>query len=194
MKKPDLLSTLLTAACLTVQLSLVSCASKGTSSAAAGAGSTTRSDYPFDANGNYRPEFLAANGGGNVVDLTKDNPASEFKSTATDDGWVAGSSSKPSSSGGSSSSSSKPKPTASSSSKPTSKPASKPTVAAAKPKAAPSKPAAPAPKIVMHTVAKKDTLFSLSRTYGTTVAAIQAANGLGSSTNLREGKAIKIPK
>lgn len=43
-----------------------------------------------------------------------------------------------------------------------------------------------------HTVAKGDTLYSLSRRYGTTVEAIQRANGLN-GTLIRLGDSIKIP-
>lgn len=44
-----------------------------------------------------------------------------------------------------------------------------------------------------HTVASDDTLYSLARQYGVTVAAIQAANNLGASTTIREGQIIVIP-
>ncbi|MCB1243324.1 MAG: LysM peptidoglycan-binding domain-containing protein [Akkermansiaceae bacterium] len=43
-----------------------------------------------------------------------------------------------------------------------------------------------------HTVAKGDTLYSLSRRYGTSVSAIQGANGLTSS-NIRIGQTLSIP-
>lgn len=43
-----------------------------------------------------------------------------------------------------------------------------------------------------HTVASGDTLWGLARKYGTTVGAIQAANGL-TSTNIRTGQTLTIP-
>ncbi len=45
---------------------------------------------------------------------------------------------------------------------------------------------------MMHTVAKGDTLYNISKRYGTTVAAIQDANGLY-STNIGLGQNLKIP-
>ncbi|NNE94099.1 MAG: LysM peptidoglycan-binding domain-containing protein [Verrucomicrobiales bacterium] len=44
-----------------------------------------------------------------------------------------------------------------------------------------------------HTVVQGDTLFSLSRRYGTSVAAIQSANGL-SSDLIRTGQTLQIPR
>lgn len=43
-----------------------------------------------------------------------------------------------------------------------------------------------------HTVVKGDTLYSLSRKYGTTVAALKSANGLTSDT-IRLGQTLTIP-
>jgi LysM repeat protein len=78
------------------------------------------------------------------------------------------------------------------------KPESRPPVVAArttpKPAAAPPKPTPkPAPAAVSHSVQKGDTLYSLSRRYGTSVSAIQKANGI-SGTNIRIGQSLKIPK
>ncbi|MBK1833774.1 LysM peptidoglycan-binding domain-containing protein [Roseibacillus ishigakijimensis] len=73
---------------------------------------------------------------------------------------------------------------------PAAKPKPAPKPVAAKPKPAP-KPAAPSPR--RHTVVKDDTLYSLSRRYGTTVAAIQKANGLGGTT-IRLGQSLLIPR
>lgn len=59
---------------------------------------------------------------------------------------------------------------------------------------APAKPKAQAaPRATTHKVKSGDTLGALARRYGTTVAAIQAANGMGKSTALRAGQSIKIP-
>lgn len=72
------------------------------------------------------------------------------------------------------------------------------TAAKPKPKPAPKpkpkpKPVKVEPKFVRHTVQKGETLYRLSRRYGTTVSAIQKANGL-SGTNIRIGQSLKIPK
>lgn len=59
---------------------------------------------------------------------------------------------------------------------------------------APAKPKAKAaPRATTHKVKSGDTLGALARRYGTTVTAIQAANGMGKSTALRAGQSIKIP-
>ena len=50
---------------------------------------------------------------------------------------------------------------------------------------------APSSKSV-HTVSKGDTLYSISRNYGTTVAALQQANGINGSL-IRIGERIMIP-
>src|SRR5690625_3973198 len=44
-----------------------------------------------------------------------------------------------------------------------------------------------------HTVQPQDTLFSLSKRYGTTVEAIQAANGM-TDTNLTIGRVLNLPE
>jgi LysM repeat protein len=158
----------------------VSCKS-GAAGVASADGATQ--DYPFDSNGNYRPEFLAANGGQEVVDLTKDNPRSEFLQTASNDGWKVSSSASSSGSRSGASSTkatSRPKPTV----RP--KPVSKPVVKA-KPKPAPV-------SSVSHKVVAGDTLYSLAKRYGASVPAIQSANGLGGSTNLKLGSSLRIPR
>lgn len=63
-------------------------------------------------------------------------------------------------------------------------------------KAAASKPApkaAATPKATRYKVRNGDTLEKIARQHGTTVAAIQSANGLGKSTNIRAGQSLKIP-
>lgn len=55
--------------------------------------------------------------------------------------------------------------------------------------AAPAKPAI----ATTYTVRKGDTLGKIAAQYGTTVAALQSANGMGKSTNLQIGKTLKIP-
>ena len=59
------------------------------------------------------------------------------------------------------------------------------------PRPAPPKPA-PSPTI-RHTVVKGDTLYSLGRRYGTSVGAIQRANGIR-GTIIRIGQKLKIPR
>jgi len=61
----------------------------------------------------------------------------------------------------------------------------------AKPKPKP-KPVKVKPKSRRHTVAKGDTLYSLSRKYGVSVSTIQKANGL-SGTRIRLGSTLLIP-
>lgn len=99
-----------------------------------------RHDYPFDAQGNYRKD------------------------------WV-----KPS--GSSSSSSSRPSSSYSSSRSYTPAPPPKP-----KPK----------PAARYHTVKSGDTLFSLSKRYGTSVSRLKSVNGL-SSDLIRIGQTLRIP-
>ena len=75
-----------------------------------------------------------------------------------------------------------------------------PLIAKVPPKPAPTKPAPakpaplPAPKpAARHTVVKGDTLYSLGRRYGTSVGAIQRANGI-TGTLIRIGQTLKIPR
>lgn len=76
-----------------------------------------------------------------------------------------------------------------------SSPKPKPPVAATPAiKPAPAVKAKPASKPpIRHIIVKGDTLWGLSRKYGTTVDAIQRANGL-KSTNLRIGRTLLIPR
>ena len=46
---------------------------------------------------------------------------------------------------------------------------------------------------ISHTVRSGETLFSISQLYGTTVLAIQQANGMGSSTVIQVGQVLMIP-
>lgn len=63
---------------------------------------------------------------------------------------------------------------------------------AAAPKAAPAKTKAKAAKPKNHKVRSGETLSSIARKYGTTVKAIQQANGM-KGTSIRAGQSIKIP-
>lgn len=65
-------------------------------------------------------------------------------------------------------------------------PAKTPAKAAAAPKKA-------APATTVYSVRKGDNLGKIAARYGTTVAAIQAANGMGSKTALQIGQKLKIP-
>ncbi|MGJ8696063.1 MAG: LysM peptidoglycan-binding domain-containing protein [Verrucomicrobiaceae bacterium] len=87
----------------------------------------------------------------------------------------------------------KPEPKPILASRPVSKPTPKPTPKpVAKPKPKP-KPVVVKPKSIRHTVTKGDTLYGLSRKYGTTVSKIQKANGI-SGSNIRTGSTILIPR
>ena len=99
-----------------------------------------RHDYPFDARGNYRRDWVKP-------------------------GSSSGASSSRSSSSYSSSASHTPAP-------------------APKPK--------PKPSARYHTVKKGDTLFSLSKRYGTSVSRLKSVNGLGSDL-IRIGQTLRIP-
>ena len=81
----------------------------------------------------------------------------------------------------------KPKPKPVAKPKPVYKPKPKPVV---KPK---PKPIKVKPKTVRHVVKKSDTLYSLSRKYGTTVSKIQKANGMR-GTNIVNGTTLVIPR
>lgn len=86
----------------------------------------------------------------------------------------------------------------------TEEPATKPSpeVAEAEPKAAPvaAKPkprterkTAVTPRTTVHKVKSGETLERIAKKYGTTVAAIQAANGMGKKTMLQINQSLKIP-
>jgi len=82
-----------------------------------------------------------------------------------------------------------PKPTYTPKAKP--KPAYTPPKPKPKPTPKPVKPKKPAP--IRHLVKKGDTLYGLSRKYGTTVSAIQRANRM-SGTTIVTGKTLLIPR
>ncbi|SHJ45525.1 LysM domain-containing protein [Rubritalea squalenifaciens DSM 18772] len=65
------------------------------------------------------------------------------------------------------------------------------TVSKPKPKPVVVKPKKPSPRV--HSVRKGDTLYALSRKYGTSVKAIQRANGI-SGSNIRIGQRLTIPR
>jgi LysM repeat protein len=178
---------------LFIPLMLANCRSSKTGGGGGGSDtpshSMSRSEYPFDEDGNYREDWVRGGGssssssssGREVVDLTVDNPPSPFLGTTDPRDTYTYNPPKKSSSSTRSSSSSSRSSTKSSSSR-TASSKSKP------------KPKKPVPKSSVVTVKKGDTLYGLALRHKTSVKAIQAANGLGSSTNLREGRALKIPK
>ncbi len=128
-------------------------------------------DYPFDDDGTYRKDW--------VTD----------KNAKRDRRWLPGRSSTP-----------------------TPQPTPPPTVAQAPPPQYPSQPPrqaytppppprpaptpapapAPKPQARYHTVAKGDTLFSLSRRYGVSVGQLKATNGL-TSDMIRIGQTLRVP-
>jgi LysM repeat protein len=65
--------------------------------------------------------------------------------------------------------------------------------APATPARAPRQAAPAAPRTVVHRVARGETLTGLARRYGTSVAAIQQANGMGRRTALLAGQRLRIP-
>ncbi len=82
----------------------------------------------------------------------------------------------------------------------TSQPAKKTTTAAASGQtAAPAKKtsasstATAKPRTTIHTVKSGDTLERIAKRYGTTISAIQAANGMGKKTMIQIGQKLKIP-
>ena len=71
------------------------------------------------------------------------------------------------------------------------KPTPRPVVVKPKPR---PKPAAPEPRrLTRHTVRKGDTLYSLSKRYGTSISAIKRANGISGSTIIT-GRSYVIPR
>jgi LysM repeat protein len=79
-------------------------------------------------------------------------------------------------------------PVAAPESRPDPTPASRP-----KPVSAPPKPKPKPPPTRYHTVKRGDTLYGLSKRYGTTVGKIQSANNLR-GTIIRVGERLKIPR
>ena len=64
---------------------------------------------------------------------------------------------------------------------------------AVQPKPRPASPKPASKPTIRHTVVKGDTLYSLGRRYGTSVGAIQRANGI-SGTTIRIGQKLRIPR
>mgnify|MGYP005852353757 CR=1 FL=1 len=113
----------------------------------------------------YNPDVGPFDEDGNYIEAWADNPPSRKKRRSQ---------SKPEP---------RPEPRVASTPRRTSKPQSTP-----KPK-----PVVVKPKKIRHTVKKGDTLYGLARRYGTSVSAIQKANGLKGNI-IRTGKTLVIPK
>lgn len=147
-----------------------------------------KSEYPFDDSGRYRTDWVSASATG-----ANDASSSLRGSTSTVSAVKPKSNPKSSAAGATSNSSQKSSSTlaktSSSKPKPRSELASAPapiTASAPKPKSKPT------PSARSHTVAKGETLWGISRRYGTTVAAVKSASHLSSDT-IRPGQTLKIP-
>jgi LysM repeat protein len=167
----------------------------GGGSSISSAGSTNPGYGPFDRDGNYIEEWADKPAKKHWWGReTKPTPvpsepavASNTRTSSRSPGATeVASLERPASTRGSSPSSSRPP-------APTPKP---PTVASTstpppRPRPEPVKPPTPAPR--RHTVVKGDTLYNLSRRYGTSISAIQKANGI-SGTTIRLGQTLLIPR
>lgn len=77
--------------------------------------------------------------------------------------------------------------------KPDTPPANARPIASTPPKPKPKPRPKPKPKSIRYTVKKGDTLYKISRKYGTSVGALQRANGISGSL-IRPGQALKVPR
>jgi LysM repeat protein len=175
---------------------LTHCAGKGYKAAnyspeklATPAHNMSQRDYPFDANGNYRKEWVKSGstrpGSANVGrKKSTTTVASNTKPAPRPATTGSRSNSRPSTTSSAPRTITPPRttvPTSTSASTyrpPAPKPAAKP-----KPKPAPAR---------YHTVTPKQTLWAISQKYGISVAALQRANGL-SGTLIRPGQSLRIP-
>lgn len=138
----------------------------------------------------YNPEVGPFDEDGNYIEAWADNPPKTKR-------WSSSSSTKPKPTPiPAPVVVSRPRPTIVSPPEPTPRPVVRPAakpkpVVKPKPKPKPA-PVKVVPKLKVYTVAKGDTLYGLSRTYGVTVRSIQQANGL-SGSSIRIGQSLKIP-
>lgn len=196
--------------CLSLSLALGSLAVMS----CGGGGSIAASDYnpgygPFDKNGNYveawadkpaKKHWWARSGtpkpakpAAKPASTPKPTAIASNTSSSRPPGSVATTSRRSSAYNGSSSTRvvSNPPPRSAYTPKPTPKPKPAYTPPKPKPKPKPVKPKKPAP--IRHLVKTGDTLYGLGRKYGTSVSAIQRANGM-SGTTIVTGKTILIPR
>ncbi len=141
-------------------------------------------DYPFDASGNYRKDWVkngSRTSSGNDVNRPRISGSSSSSSSR-----VASAPPAPTRTTA---------PTRSSSSSPPARIATN-TVRTTPPARTYTPPPAPKPKpkpaARYHTVQPRQTLWALSQKYGTSVAALKKANGL-TSDNIRIGQSLRIP-
>jgi len=148
-------------------------------------------DYPFDASGNYRKDWVkngSRTASGNNVNrpkTTTSNSSSSARVASTPPAPARTTVPTRSSSG----SSSPPQRIATNTVRTT--PPAAPTRTYTPPPAPKPKPA-PKPAARYHTVQPKQTLWAISQKYGTTVAALKKTNGLRSDT-IRIGQSLRIP-
>jgi len=188
-----------TALCAGILPCLIQCAGKGYKAAnysdaklATPAHNMSQRDYPFDASGNYRKDWVkngSRTASGNNVNRPKTTKSSSSSSSRVASTPPAPT--RPTTAPTRSSSSTPPARIATNTVRTT--PPAAPTRTYTPPPAPKPKPKpAPKPATRYHTVQPKQTLWAISQKYGTTVAALKKANGL-SSDNIRIGQSLRLP-
>lgn len=122
-------------------------------------------DYPFDDDGTYRKDWVTNK---NATRGSRWKPAAPAPQAAPPPPMVARAPSPPPAN------------------------SSPPTVSAPRPAPTPAPKPAPKPQARYHTVARGDTLFSLSRRYGVSVGQLKSTNGLTSDV-IRIGQTLRLP-
>ena len=189
--------TLRIAFCVGILPCLSQCAGKGYKAAnysdsklATPAHNLSQRDYPFDASGNYRKDWVkngSRTASGNNVNRPKTSTASTSASER-----AASTPPTPTRTAAPTRSSSTAPPRIATNTVRTTPPAA-PTRTYTPPPAPKPKPKpAPKPAARYHTVQPKQTLWAISQKYGTTVASLKKANGL-TSDNIRIGQSLRIP-
>jgi LysM repeat protein len=202
--KPAALPVLLRLVLIAPLFLLTHCAGKGYKAAtysaeklATPAHNMSQRDYPFDADGNYRKDWVkngstrpgSANVGGRKSSSSSSAPApAPARTTVASTTPAPARPSSPSSSGSVPRSISPPRTTVPAASTTTYRPAPAP---APKPTPKP-KPKPTPPPARYHKVEAKQTLWSISQKYGVSVEALQRANGL-SGNLIRIGQSLRIP-
>ncbi len=147
---------------------------------------------PFDSRGNYIEAWADSpskwkSGSRQVVDATPDTTPAADIPVLPPPVLAANTTSKPSST----TTVVYKKPPVKSSPTASTKPKPKPVVV--KPKTKPKAVAKAKPKSTRHTVRSGDSLYAIAKRYGTTVGAVQRANGIKGSM-IRPGQSLVIPK